>query len=260
MFSGYYLALVLMLLALIMRGVAFELRSKVESPWWRATWDRAIFFGSFVPAFLWGVAMVNLVRGLPIDEGKHYVGTFFDLLNPLALVAGLVTLTVFILHGAVFLMLKVGDGIDARARNVAVKIWPVAVVLMILVVVLGYLQTDFISRVGINPGVIPITALVALLVTRWFIGEGRPGWAFILTSVTIVFSTVTLFIGLYPRVMVSSIAPELSLTIYNASSSPHTLKIMTIIACALVPVVLVYQGWTYWIFRSRITRQTHLEY
>jgi cytochrome d ubiquinol oxidase subunit II len=260
MFSGYYLALVLLLLALIMRGVAFELRSKVASPAWRATWDRAIFVGSFVPALLWGVAMVNLVRGLPINAEMDYVGSFFDLLNPLALVAGLTTLTVFILHGAVFLMLKIGSGIEERARTVAMRLWPVAVLLMLLVIVLGYLQTDFVARVGINPGVIPITAVVALLLSRWFIGERRPGWAFILTSATIVFSTVTLFIGLFPRVMVSSLAAEHSLTIYNASSSPHTLKLMTIVACLLVPVVLVYQGWTYWVFRERIVRETPLEY
>lgn len=260
MFSGYYIALVLLLLALIVRGVAFEMRSKVADPRWRSTWDWAIFFGSFVPALLWGIAMVNLVRGLPINADMHFVGSFFDLLNPLALVAGLVTLTVFILHGAVFLMLKVGGGIETRARNVALRIWPATVVLMLLVVLLGNLETDFVSRVGVNPGVIPITAVVALLVARYFIGEDRPGWAFILTSVTIVFSTITLFIGLYPRVMVSSIAPELSLTIYNASSSAYTLKTMTIVALLLVPIVLVYQGWTYWVFRSRITRETHLEY
>lgn len=260
MFSGYYLALVLLLLALIIRGVAFELRSKVVSPRWRATWDWAIFFGSFIPALLWGVAMVNLLRGLPINAEMDFVGSFFDLLNPLALVAGLATLTVFILHGAVFLMLKVGGGIEDRARVVAMRLWPVAVLLMLLVIILGYLQTDFVARVGINPGVIPITAVVALLLSRWFIGERRPGWAFVLTSATIVFSTATLFIGLFPRVMVSSLSPELSLTIYNASSSPYTLKMMTIVAFLLVPVVLVYQGWTYWVFRQRIGRETPLEY
>jgi len=259
-FSGFYLALVLMLLALIVRGVAFEFRSKVEDPRWRRLWDGCIFFGSAVPALLWGVAFANLVRGVPIDADMHYVGGFFNLLNPFALVGGLATVSIFLLHGAVFLSLKTGGGLDERARRAARNVWFPAVLFLVLFVILAYFQTDLAARLGINPGVVPITAVAALLAARWFVGQGRSGWAFILTGTSIAFTTASLFLIMFPRVMISSLDPEWSLTIYSASSSPHTLKLMTIVALALVPVVLVYQGWTYWIFRQRVTAESHLEY
>jgi cytochrome bd ubiquinol oxidase subunit II len=260
LFSGFYLALVLMLLALILRGVAFEFRSKVESRRWRATWDWAIFGGSLVPALLWGVAAANLIRGVPIDATKTYVGGFFNLLNPYALVGGLAAIAVFTLHGAAFLSLKLGGGLEERSRAAAARVWLPAVVLCLTFGVLGYFQTDGFTRLGVNPGVVPLTAVAALFAVRWCVANRRDGWAFILTAVTVVFATATLFMTLYPRVMVSSLDPAFSLTVHNAASSPHTLAVMTAVALAMVPVVLVYQAWTYWVFRHRVTPESHLEY
>ncbi len=260
MFSGFYLALVLMLLALIVRGVAFEFRSKSDNTLWRTTWDWMIFFGSFVPALLWGVAVANIIRGVPIDQDMNYVGGFFNLLNPFALVGGLAFLVLFTLHGAIFLNLKTTDDLRARSRAIAQKLWIPAVILVLGFVVFGYFDTDMFVGLGINPGICPLLAGLALLSTGWFIKINRSGWAFIMTGLTIAFSTITVFLGLFPRVMVSSLDDKWSLTIYNASSSPYTLKIMTIVAVIFTPIVLVYQAWTYWIFRKRVSVDSELEY
>jgi cytochrome d ubiquinol oxidase subunit II len=260
LFSGFYIALVLMLLALITRAVSFEFRSKMDDPRWRKLWDWCIFFGSAIPALLWGVVMANLVRGVPIDADMNYVGGFFNLLNPYALIAGLASLSVFALHGATFLSLKLGGGLEDRARAFAIKLWYPAALFLFLFVAGTYWMTDVHERLGLNPGIVPVTAVIALLATRWTIANRRDGWSFILTTVAVVFSTVTIFIALFPRVMVSSLDSAWSLTIYNASSSPYTLKVMSIVAVLLIPVVLVYQAWTYWIFRQRITPDSHLEY
>lgn len=260
LFSGFYLALVLMLLALIVRAVAFDYRSKDDNPKWRSTWDWVIFFGSFLPALLWGVAMSNLIRGVPIDQDMNYVGGFFTLLNPFCLIGGLAAVAVFALHGAVFLALKTGGGMEERARATASKLWLPAVILLAVYVGSFVVATDVIAHVGYNPGAVPFLAVVALLLVKYFLGRKREGWAFIMTGIAVIFSTVTIFIGLFPRLMVSSLNPEWSLTIYNASSSPYTLKVMTIVALTLVPFVLVYQAWSYWVFRKRITVDTPLVY
>ncbi len=260
MFSGFYLALFLMLLALIVRGVAFEFRSKDRYPAWRNFWDWMIFVGSLVPALLWGVALGNILRGVPIDQNMTYVGTFFTLLNPYALLGGLTSLSVFILHGALFLGLKTTGVIMDRAVAFTKKIGPVATVLTFLYVVATYFMTDAFTRLGINPGIIPLGAGASLLAAGWFVHQGRLGWAFIFNSLTILLSTLTIFIALYPRVMVSSLNPAWSLTIYNASSSQYTLTVMTIVALIFVPIVLAYQGWTYWVFRERIGKESVLEY
>ena len=260
MFSGFYLALVLMLLALIVRGVAFEFRSKDKNPGWRSLWDWMLFTGSFIPALLWGIAMANLIRGVPIDQNMHYTGSFLDLLNLYALVGGLASLSLFTLHGAIFLNLKTTKDLREKARQLAIRIWPVTVLLVFGFVILGYFETDMFSRLGVNPGISPVIAGVTLLLTGWLLRIDRGGWAFTMTGFTIVFSTVTIFIGLYPRVMVSSIKDAWSLTIYNASSTEYTLGIMSIIALVLVPIVLLYQGWTYWVFRKRVSHDSELEY
>ncbi len=259
MFSGFYLALFLMLVALIVRGVAFEFRSKDKHPRWRKTWDWAVFFGSAVPALLWGVAMANLLYGVPIDADKHYVGGFFDLLNPYTLLAGLASLTVFMTHGAIFLNLKTTGVVRERAQAMTKKIGPIATVMVFGFILTTYFWTDFVEQLGVNPGLVPIMALGSLLAAGWLIHREQMGWAFVTTCATILFSTVTIFIALFPRVMVSSLNPEWSLTVYNASSSPYTLKIMSMVALIFVPIVLVYQAWTYWVFRHRVTLE-NLEY
>ncbi len=259
-FSGAYLALVILLVALILRAVAFEFRSKEESPAWRSRWDWIIFFGSLVPALLWGVAMSGLLGGLPVDARMDFTGNFFDLLSPFTLAGGLAAVAVFTLHGAVYLSLKTAGEIQERARAAATKVWPAAVILMVVYVVLAGISTDFFTRVGFDPGVVPVAAILLLVSVRYFLGTRRDGWAFVATGLSIACSVTSLFIGLYPRLLVSSLNPEWSLTIYNASSSPYTLKVMTIVALILVPFVLAYQGWTYWVFRERITVNSDLEY
>ncbi len=260
MFSGFYLALLLMLLALIVRAVAFEFRSKHDDPRWRKLWDWSIFFGSAVPALLWGVAIANLVRGVPIDANMTFTGNFFSLLNLYTIVGGLVTLSHLTLHGAIFLTLKADPVIAERAHKVGATIWPLAMIITLAAVALSYFQTDIFIRLGIDPGVPAVTALMALLAAGWLIRRRQHGWAFAATGLTIAFTVITVFQGLYPRVMVSSLNPDWALTIYNASSSPTTLRTMTIVALIFVPIVLIYQGWSYWIFRKRVMRNDVLEY
>jgi len=260
MFSGFYVALLLMLVALIVRAVAFEFRSKDRSPRWRALWDWMIFFGSFVPALLWGVALANIVRGVPIDANMQYVGGFWNLLNPYALLAGLVSLSAFTLHGALFLTLRTTDDLLARANATAGRLWPVAVVLVFALVIASYFATDIFQRLGVNPGIWAIGSGVTILLVGYFLRQGRHGWAFAMMGFTIALTVITTFQGLFPRVLVSSLNPDWSLTIYNASSTPYTLGVMSIVALIFVPIVLIYQGWHYWVFRSRVTGQQVLKY
>ena len=260
LFSGFYLALFLMLLALIVRGVAFEFRSKDRHADWRNLWDWMIFVGSLVTPLLWGVAIANIVRGVPIDADMNYVGGFLTLLNPYALLGGLAALAVLTLHGAIFLTLKTKGDMVERARAAARRLWLPAVILSVLFAVATYFATDIFTRLGINPGIVPVGAVAALLAAGWLIRSRREGWAFAMTGLAIALTIITLFMGLYPRVLVSSLNPAWSLTIYNTASSQYTLTIMTIVALVLVPVVLIYQGWSYWVFRERIGRDSTLEY
>lgn len=256
LFSGFYLPLFLMLVALIVRGVAFEFRSKHDDPRWRATWDWALFLGSLIPAILWGVAFSNFMRGVAIDAIQNIVGSFWDLLNPYALAGGLTTMAAFTLHGAIFTAMKTGSPLAAEARAMAGKIWIGAMVLAVVYVIFTYFATDIETKLGVNPGPIPIGALLAALLSGYFLRIKRDGLAFTMTALTILLSITSIFMTLYPRVMVSSLNPDWSLTIKNTSSSPYTLGVMTIVALIFVPIVLAYQGWTYWVFRKRVTAKT----
>ena len=260
MFSGFYMALVLMLLALIVRGVAFEFRSKDPNPKWRNFWDWMIFVGSFVPALLWGVALANLWAGVPIDANMNYVGTFWNLLTPFTLVGGVTTLLMFTVHGALFLTLKATGPVIERADTTLKRIGPFTTVVVFSFFGMAYFATDVFARLGVNPGIVPVTAGASLLAAGWFISQSRHGWAFFMTGITITAATTSIFLALFPRVMVSSLDPAWSLTIYNASSSPYTLRIMTIVALIFVPIVLIYQGWSYYIFRQRVGESGELTY
>ncbi len=257
MFSGFYLALLLMLVALIVRGVAFEFRNRDARPGWRSFWDWMIFIGSALPGLLWGVALANLIEGVPIDASMNYVGGFFNLLNPFALLGGLAFVSMFLLHGAVFLALKTETILLERAQKVARRLWLPTLMLIALFIGSGYFVTSVFERLGVNPGIAPVGAGMALLLAGWLIQQKHFGWAFLMTGVTIVLSAITIAIGLFPNVMISSLNPAWSLTIYNASSSPYTLTVMSIIAITLVPFVLAYQAWNYWVFRKRIARVVH---
>ena len=252
LFSGFYLALFLILVALIFRGVAFEFRGKDKHPEWVRWWDRAIFWGSALPALLWGVAWANILQGVPIGANKEYVGTFFDLLSPYALLGGVTSLLLFTLHGGAFLTLKTDTELQLRARRIAKLL-----ALPAAVAVLGFLTWTFVNardNDGIVPGVIPISALIAVAAVEWLLREKLDGWAFVATGLSIVLITATIFLNLYPRVMPSSISAANDLTIWNASSSHYTLTVMTWVALIITPIVLLYQGWSYWVFRKRIRR------
>jgi cytochrome d ubiquinol oxidase subunit II len=260
LFSGFYLALFLMLAALIVRGVAFEFRSKDKDPRWRSLWDWCIFGGSFVPALLWGVAMSNIVRGVPIDAKMQYVGGFFNLLNPYALLGGVAGLAVFTLHGAIFLALRTDGELRGRVEALANQLWPIVLAIGAATVIASYFATDIFQRLGINPGISALGAGAAFLAGGWFLRQGRFGWAFAMTALTIALTVVTTFRGLFPRVMVSSLNPAWSLTVTNASSTPYTLTVMSIVALIFVPIVLIYQGWNYWVFRARVSGKSVLKY
>ena len=260
LFSGFYLPLLLILLGLIVRGVAFEYRSKDRRPAWRSAWDALIFIGSLLPALLWGVAFANIVRGVPIDANMNYTGGFWNLLNPYALSGGLATLSLFTLHGATFLSLKTTGELMNRARAMARRLWIPAVILVSLFVVAGYFATDMLNHRGALFVLVSVLAAAALLAAGWFIRNRQQGWAFVMTGLTIVLAVVMLFLGLYPRVMISSLDPAYSLTIDSASSSHYTLRLMSIVALIFVPIVLLYQGWTYWVFRKRIGHEETLQY
>ncbi|GAA2541093.1 MULTISPECIES: cytochrome d ubiquinol oxidase subunit II [Streptomyces] len=250
LFSGFYLPLLLILVCLIIRGVAFEYRVKRPEERWQRNWETAIFWTSLIPAFLWGVAFGNIVRGVKIDAEFEYVGTVWDLLNPYALLGGLVTLTLFTFHGTVFTALKTVGEIRERARRLALRVGLVTAVLASAFLL--WTQADKGDGTSLLALVVAVAALVAALVANQ---AGREGWSFTLSGVTIVAAVAMLFLTLFPNVMPSTLDADWSLTVTNASSSPYTLKIMTWLAVIATPVVLLYQGWTYWVFRKRIGTQ-----
>ncbi|MGW0989625.1 cytochrome d ubiquinol oxidase subunit II [Streptomyces sp. NPDC002486] len=250
LFSGFYLPLLLILVCLIVRGVAFEYRVKRPEENWQRNWETAIFWASLLPAFLWGVAFANIVRGVKIDQDFNYAGGVVDLLNPYALLGGLVTLSLFTFHGTVFVGLKTVGEIRERARKLALRVG--AVTALLALAFLLWTQAD---RGDGSSLVAMVAAVASLLIALAAAGAGREGWAFAWSGLTIVAAVAMLFLTLFPNVMPSTLNPDWSLTVTNASSSPYTLKIMTWCAGIATPVVLLYQGWTYWVFRKRIGTQ-----
>ncbi|MER7212905.1 cytochrome d ubiquinol oxidase subunit II [Streptosporangium sp. NPDC000239] len=244
LFSGFYLPLFLILVALILRGVAIEYRGKSDSP---RSWDRAMFLGSLLPAFLWGVAFANIVRGVPLDADHEYTGSLLTLLNPYALLGGLATLTLFTLHGAVFLTLRTGGDLRARSAALAGRL-AVGALLVGGAFLLATQLTVGKAATWVTVAVAAAAIAGALLATL----RGRDGWAFTASAVAIIAVTVTLFGSLWPNVM-PALDPANSLNVRDAASTPYTLTVMTWVAVIFTPLVLFYQGWTYWVFRRRVT-------
>lgn len=263
MFSGFYIPLLLILVALILRGAGLEYRSKRSSATWRRRWDAAIAVGSVVPALLWGVAFANLVRGVPLelagsanmiaqgsqDGGTLYAGGLANLVNPYSVLGGLTTLSLFLTHGAIFLSLKTTGPVRERAVAKGKVFGIVAAVLAV----------SFLVWTELAYSTKPWTwVLVVVGAGAWVLGivahrAGREGWAFLFSAVTLVGAVAFLFSVLFPYVMPDADRGPASLTIYNAASSDYTLKIMTIVALIFTPIVLIYQAWTYWVFRKRIS-------
>ncbi|GAA3811822.1 cytochrome d ubiquinol oxidase subunit II [Nocardioides panacisoli] len=248
LFSGFYLPLLLILVALIVRGVAFEYRAKRDDDQWRGRWDAAIVVGSFLPALLWGVAFANILHGVPIDADKEYAGGFFNLLNPYALLGGVTTLLLFLAHGALFVSLKTDGAIRHRARARAVPLLVAAAAAG--VAFLAWTQADTGTATSAVAFVLAALALVGALFSA---RAGREGRAFAGTFAGIGIAVAGLFLALFPDVMPTTLAGGVDLTTTNAASTAYTLKLMTVFAVVFTPLVLAYQGWTYWVFRKRIS-------
>ncbi|MHB1473264.1 MAG: cytochrome d ubiquinol oxidase subunit II [Dermatophilaceae bacterium] len=247
MFSGLYLPLLIILAALIVRALGIEYRGKVDDPTWRKRWDIAIFLGSATLALLWGVALTNVVMGLPINAAKEYTGNLFTLLNPVGLLGGLTTVALFLTHGAIFIALKTEGDVRHEARRLSLKVGAVAAVLAVALLV-----TINASTGSTASWIASAVAAIALLAGLFASSRDREGWAFVGTFVAIGAAVATLFLALFPDVMPSTTNAAWSLTTTNASSTAYTLTIMTWVAVVFTPVVVLYQAWTYWTFRKRI--------
>ncbi|PAD77314.1 cytochrome d ubiquinol oxidase subunit II [Paenibacillus campinasensis] len=260
LFSGFYIPLVFLLLALIGRGVAFEFRGKVDNTRWKKVWDAAIFLGSVLPPFLLGVVFACLIQGLPIDAQMQLHAGFFDVVNLYTVVGGLTMVMLCLLHGLMFTTLRTTGQLQERARRLARRLLlPVAGLFMVFGV-MTYMVTDIIEKKGMLVSLLLILAMVAFLIGGYFMSVKRDGWAFGMTGAVIVLLVTSVFAGLFPRVMISSINSAFDLTIYNAASGPYSLKIMTIVAVTLLPFVLGYQIWSYFVFHKRVNEKEHLEY
>lgn len=249
LFSGFYLPLLLILLALIVRGVTFEYRHQRPGSRWKKWFDGMIIIGSLVPSLLWGVAFANIVQGVALDEQHNYTGTLFDLLNPYALLGGLTTLLLFFTHGVVFVSLKTDGPLRQRARRLAVRSGVVTIV-----VAAAFLLWTGIAHFSLAYLILAALAALSLIAAWVFTCRGREGWSFAFMATTIGLAVFALFAALFPNVMPSVPNPHNTLTIANASSSQMTLTIMSWVALIFLPIVVFYQAFTYWVFRKRITR------
>ncbi len=260
LFSALYMPFTVLLLSLILRGVSFEFRSRLESARWRSFWDWSLCLGSALPALLVGVAMTLLLVGLPLDGQGHFVGTWSDWLHPLGLLGGLSSLFLFLHHGSAFLGLKLEGDLKAalerweRPLHLAALSACTLFVLALLVWVPGLRSEPWWFYV-LGGG-----SWLALALSGLMQRQQNSGWAFFSTSLSIAGGSASLFVALFPRVMVSSLYPEYSLTLYNAASTPYTLKVMSVVALCFVPLVLGYQAYTYWVFRKRISPRDKLVY
>ncbi len=257
LFSGFYLALFVVLVALIARGVSFEFREKDERASWKRFWDRANFLGSLVPAIVWGAAFTDLVHGLPLGPGGTYRGGLLGLLHPVALLGGLASLALFSLHGSVFLALKTSGGVARRASRLVRVLAPSTVVL--LAGLLGWLvQAGRPAIAGSLPAVVPVAlALLGVLfvvATGLFMARSRAGLAFAANGLAILLVTGAAFARLFPAVLASSGVAAHGVTIESAAAGHLTLVVMSVVAAIFTPLVLAYQGWTYWVFRERLVR------
>jgi cytochrome bd ubiquinol oxidase subunit II len=253
MFSALYLAVVLLLAALIVRGVSFEYRGKNSSRRWQRSWSWALIIGSLLAPLLIGIALGDLLHGLPIAANHEYTGSFWNLLQGYAIFTGITLVAICLLHGAIFITLKTAGDVRFRAGKIARRIAPVTALLTIAWVS----WTHVTAGGGGFLNVVEFLAILAVLAAWALVSNQQQGWAFTATTTTIALSIIALFVDLYPRVMVSSTNPAFSLTVYNSASPPYSLKVTTVVALIFLPVVLAYQGWTYYVFRRRITDQSY---
>jgi cytochrome d ubiquinol oxidase subunit II len=265
LFSSFYLEMFAILFALILRGAAFEFRSRRESPGWRTFWDWMMFVGSLLPSFFWGVIISNLLRGIPIDASMNYVGGIWNLLNPHALLYGILFVLaqrseaerVSILrrmHGAVFLDLRVTGVLRERARRIAQQLSFLALIMTVLFLVWSFFVSPTIHSAFTSPQIAPLSflSLITIIAVPVLLVKKQSGWAFAMTSLTIILTAASIGLGLFPRVIISSLNPAWNLSIANASSSPYTLTVISWLALTLLPFVLAFEGWSYWVFHKRL--------
>jgi cytochrome d ubiquinol oxidase subunit II len=257
MFSSLYSALMLILFALILRGVAFEFRSKIDSDSWRKVWDICIFAGSAVPALLFGVAFANIFRGIPIDQNGIYQGSLFTLLNPYGLLGGVLFLIVFLLHGSLWLTTKARGELQQRAVSTANRLWPVLLAVAVIFLAASIFATSLYANYLNNPilFVVILITVGALVGIKLFLAKQAYFKAWCASALTIVGTTFYGIIGLYPRMLPSNIDAAYSLTAHSSASSPQTLKIMLMVVIFFLPVVLAYQVWAYFLFKGEVTEK-----
>ena len=254
MFSSLYSALMLILFTLIMRGVAFEFRGKVESAGWRKLWDLCAFIGSIAPAILFGVAFANIFRGIPFDGDGVYQGTLLTLLNPYGLLGGILFLVLFLVHGALWLAIRSEGDLQQRALALAARLWPVELGVAVIFLVASFFATRLYDNYLANPilFVIILLAVAGLLGIKFFLTQKSLFKAWFASALAIVAATFYGVIGLFPNLFPSNIDPSFSLTAHNAASSDLTLKIMLVVVILFVPIVLIYQAWAYNLFRGKV--------
>ena len=260
MFSSLYSALMLILFALILRGVSFEFRSKIDHPVWKKIWDTTIFIGSAAPALLFGVAFANIFKGLPFDDQGYY-GTLISLLNPYGLLGGLLFLLLFLQHGALWLCLKTDGQLHDRAVAAANKIWYILLCVAVIFLIATWFATDLYDNYLAHPAlfIVLLADVASLLGVKIFLKKQAWLKAWVSSALTIVLCTFFGVIGLFPRLFPSSLGEQYHLTAYNSSSSPLTLKIMLVVVILVIPVVIVYQTWTYLLFKGKVINED-LEY
>ncbi|HET9969786.1 MAG TPA: cytochrome d ubiquinol oxidase subunit II [Streptosporangiaceae bacterium] len=254
MFSGFYLAMALVLAALIVRGVSFEYRGKRDAARWRRTWDVLLTVGSVLAPLLIGIALGDLLHGVPINASQDYTGSFWDLFQPYAVFTGITLVLICLLHGATFLSLKTTDDMHQRSRREARRVAPFTGAFVIGFIIWTHVTAS--STFFLN--LIELLAILAALAAVWLVYERRDGFAFTATTVTIAACVLSIFVDLYPNVMVSSTSPAYNLTVHNTASGAYSLKAMTVVVIVFLPLVLVYQAWTYYVFRRRVSREQFL--
>ena len=252
LFSGFYLALFLVLVGLIVRGVAIEYRNKRPDELWRRRWDAILAVSSALPALLWGVALADVVDGVPTDAHGNVTANLLDLLGPYALFGGVTTLVLFAFHGSLFLTLRTRGELEQRARATAVRLALPAAGLTFGFLVWTYVNAASAHNKGLVPGIVPVAAICLPFAAGALVRSGKAGYAFAATAVSIALLTLTMYLNLYPRTIVSSTGNAFSPTIFTTSSSHYTLTVMSVVAVVFTPIVLLYQSWSYWVFRARL--------
>lgn len=257
MFSTLYSPLMLILFALILRGISFEFRGKLENRFWKTTWDSCMIIGSFAPALLFGVAFANIFQGIPFDQDGRFVGSLLTLLNPYGILGGILFLVLFLVHGSLWLVVKTENDLHRKALSMARLLWPVLVITLLTFLVATRFSTSLYDNYFKYPMllIIPVLTVTGLLLSRIWMGGENPWKAWAASSLTIASAVLFGVSGLYPNLFPSSLDPTYSMTIRNSSSSPLTLKIMLMVVLILVPIVIAYQTWVYILFKNKITEK-----